>query len=176
MDAYGICYIIADGEADKLCASLVKTGKAWACLSDDMDMFVYGCPRVLRHMSLLKHNAIIYDFNQILTELNLSEKNFREIAVLSGTDYNVHQNISLFETMRWFNEYSVFSKFNDLNESFYKWLFENETRGINCDELNKVLDMFYLDESVQINQCIITRNPNYVDLHNILKEDGFIMC
>ena len=38
----GICYYQADGEADKLCAKLVIDGDAYACLSEDMDLFVYG--------------------------------------------------------------------------------------------------------------------------------------
>jgi hypothetical protein len=111
----------------------------------------------------------MYDFNQILTELHLSEKEFREILVLSGTDYNVHQNVSLFETMRWFNEYSMFSKCNNLNESFYKWLFENEMRVIDYDELNKVLDMFYLDESIYINQS----DNHFDNIKKFLDENGF---
>ena len=39
LDNYGIQWIIAQGEADVLCASIVKTGKAFACLSEDMDLF-----------------------------------------------------------------------------------------------------------------------------------------
>ena len=39
-------YYTAINEADELCASMVINGFAWACLSEDMDMFVYGCTRV----------------------------------------------------------------------------------------------------------------------------------
>ena len=52
--AYGVSYIEAVGEADKLCAKMVCKNKAYACLSEDMDLFVYGCSRVLRYFSLLK--------------------------------------------------------------------------------------------------------------------------
>ena len=41
--AYGCTYYDAPGEADELCAMLTIKGKVWACLSEDMDMFVYGC-------------------------------------------------------------------------------------------------------------------------------------
>jgi len=54
MIAYGVSYIDADGEADQLCASLVLKNKVYACLSEDMDLFVYGCPRVLRYLSFIK--------------------------------------------------------------------------------------------------------------------------
>ena len=57
----GISYYQAKGEADKLCAKLVNKNKVFACLSEDMDLFVYGCPKVLRYISLLNKNVIMYD-------------------------------------------------------------------------------------------------------------------
>jgi flap endonuclease-1 len=178
MDAYGISYIIADGEADKLCAMMVKNGNAWACLSDDMDMFVYGCPRVLRHMSLLKHTVIFYDFDQILYELGFFEKSFREIMVLSGTDYNIHQKISLYDAMDWFSEYSDIYK-NESNVcSFYEWLNTQNYCKLDYDEIIKIYNMFCLldDENVYINSANLIKLPNYVELKNILREDGFVSC
>jgi flap endonuclease-1 len=53
MDLCGVTYYQAEGEADKLCAKLVLDNKVYACLSEDNDMFVYGCPRVLKYISLL---------------------------------------------------------------------------------------------------------------------------
>ena len=52
MDSYGVSYCTAEGEADELCVKMVQKNKAYACLSEDMDMFVYGCNRVLRYFSL----------------------------------------------------------------------------------------------------------------------------
>ena len=49
--AFGESYIDAEGEADQLCAKLVIKKIAYACLSEDMDLFLYGCPRVLRYLS-----------------------------------------------------------------------------------------------------------------------------
>ena len=50
--AYGYSYYVASGEADELCALFVRHKKAWACLSEDMDMFVYGCNRVFRNINI----------------------------------------------------------------------------------------------------------------------------
>ena len=47
MTICGASYIESSGEADVICAEMVINGQAWACLSDDMDLFVYGCNRVL---------------------------------------------------------------------------------------------------------------------------------
>lgn len=178
MDAYGISYIMADGEADKLCAMMVKNGNAWACLSDDMDMFVYGCPRVLRHMSLLKHTIIMYDFHQILNETGFIEESFREIMVLSGTDYNIHQKIYLYDAMDWFNEYVKFYKNEPNCETFYKWLCTKNYCTFDYDELLKIHKMFCLTEEddIYINVTNLTKSPNYIELKNILREDGFVSC
>jgi 5'-3' exonuclease len=174
MDAYGISYLTADGEADKLCALMVKTGKAWACLSDDMDMFVYGCPRVLRHMSLLKHTIIFYDFENILKELGISETSFREIMVLAGTDYNIRQNISLNDSFKWFHEFSIFNKNYVSFLTFYEWLFDNKKCNFNFDELTKIYGMFHINENNYVNYPITHKAPNYVELKKLLKNDGFI--
>jgi 5'-3' exonuclease len=178
MDAYGVSYIVADGEADKLCAFMVKHGNAWACLSDDMDLFVYGCPRVLRHMSLLKHTIIMYDFHQILNEIGFVEESFREIMVLSGTDYNINQKISLYDAVNWFNEYVTFYKNEQKCGTFYKWLCTKNYCALDYDELLKIHNMFCLieDDTIYINIKNLIKSPNYAELKNILREDGFVSC
>jgi hypothetical protein len=85
--AFGASYIDAEREADGVCARLVASGRAWACLSEDMDMFVYGCARVVRYFSILKHSAIVYHLDDILAALDMPHSDFRDICILSGTDY-----------------------------------------------------------------------------------------
>jgi flap endonuclease-1 len=108
--SYGAVYYDAIGEADELCAILSIKGKVWACLSEDMDMFVYGCPRVLRYFSLLNHTSIIYEMNDILNNLGISQKELREICIISGTDYNCltdqTKNVpTLHKTLKYFKKY-----------------------------------------------------------------------
>ena len=86
--AYGASYYDAPGEADELCALLVIKNKVWACLSEDMDMFVYGCDRVIRYLSLLNKTAVLYDTKGILNTLGITQKELRQICVISGTDYS----------------------------------------------------------------------------------------
>jgi len=181
MKAYGVSYCEANGEADKLCVYMVKTGIAWACLSDDMDMFVYGCPRVLRHVSLLKHTVVLYDMDIILKDLKMSIADFRQITVISGTDYNINQDTSLLETIKW---YAQFKKENSVNcneedgPAFYKWL-QKFTKYIrNYENLIAVHNMFYVDDydndlaSHQIHSFTF----NITALQNLLKSDGFVFA
>jgi hypothetical protein len=85
--AYGVSYMDAVGEADVLCAKLALKNKVYACVSEDMDMFVYGCPRVIRYMSLLNQSAVMYDMRAILSCLELTMEEFRGVCVAAGTDY-----------------------------------------------------------------------------------------
>ena len=88
MRAFDMRYVEANGEADIMCAQLVKSGIAHACMSDDMDMFLYGCPRVLRYINLIHGTCVEYDLHRILELLGVSLVGLRKICILSGTDYN----------------------------------------------------------------------------------------
>ncbi len=99
--ALGVSYIEAPGEADKLCAKLVCKNKVYACLSEDMDLFVYGTTRVLRYLSLLNKTVIMYDTKSILSQLNVTLDEFKSICIISGTDYGAHSDNSLFKTLKY---------------------------------------------------------------------------
>jgi 5'-3' exonuclease len=121
LDSHKIPYYEAEGEADELCVSFVNQEKAWACLSDDMDMLVYGCKRVLSNMDLFNQTFNLYDMKTILKELDMDIQTFRQIMVLSGTDYNYDNNINLYTTIKFYNKYKYFINKNR-KESFYSWL------------------------------------------------------
>ena len=165
MDAYNVEYHESNGEADELCAAFVKTAKAWACITDDMDMFIYDCPYIIRNMSLLNHTAHIYDKQTILKELEMTPKQFQEIIILSGTDYNIHSKTSLHETIKWFYEYKKYI----LNTSttctnkpileFYVWLVKH-TKYINdFHELLNTYKMF-ITNNIQI-ENIVTHDTKH---------------
>jgi flap endonuclease-1 len=143
--AYGASYYDAPGEADELCAKLVLTGKVWACLSEDMDMFVYGVHRVIRYLSLLNHTAVLYDMEGILKRLGITQKELREICILSGTDYNIKTDENapnLHKTLKYFKKYKKENNDPDLN--FYDWLKKNTDYIDNYLLLQKINSMFDL--------------------------------
>lgn len=86
--SFGFATIDAEGEADALCAKLSIRKRVDACMSDDTDMFVYGCPVVLRNISLLNHSILRYDTAEILKTLKLTQHEFKMMCVVSGTDYS----------------------------------------------------------------------------------------
>jgi 5'-3' exonuclease len=185
MDSYGVTYYVAPGEADHLCAYLVKIGRAWGCISDDMDMFLYGCKYVIRNISLLKHSAILYDTNQIWEDLEMSEQLFREIMVLSGTDYNIHSQTSLKETIRWYYEYMKYRDKTDANLvdkmlGFYVWLVKNTKYITDYKALLNTCKMFSCNNCDELEKWrtveIQYRLPNQEQIRKIMEPEGFIFC
>lgn len=174
----GVTYYDAQGEADELCAMLTIKEKVWACLSEDMDMFVYGCPRVIRYLSLLHHTAVVYDVTNILSNLGITQKELREICVLSGTDYNVDntRHNSLSNVLKLFKKYHKLQ----LNISFYEWLREHYKNVIqNYDSLSKIYNMFDLNQrfaDLKVIETMKIENGSVMkdELQIILQKDGFL--
>jgi len=150
MDAFGVNYYDAPGEADQLCGYLVKKNKAWGCISDDTDMFLYGCNYILRNINLLKHTCILYDKVSILKDLEMSENIFCEIMILSGTDYNIHSKTSLKETIRWYYKYLDYyyrcKKENKTIPTFYTWLVQNTKYITDYNNLLRIYQIFNNDD------------------------------
>jgi 5'-3' exonuclease len=192
MDAYGVNYFDAPAEADQLCIHFVKTGLAWACLSDDMDMFLYGCPYVIRNLSLMNQQVVLYNMKSILKDLNMNETQFREIMVLSGTDYNINSNTSLHETMKWFKEYKKYcwQFYNNVNYdvnsntkplTFYVWLVKYTKYVKDYSKLLKTFQLFQLSSyNVELNDWnniqIPTKSVNMDKLKQILDKEGFVFA
>lgn len=172
--AFGESYIEAEGEADQLCAKLVIKKIAYACLSEDMDLFLYGCPRVLRYLSLLNESMVLYNLSEILKELEVSLNDFRQICVLSGTDYNNDDNsLDLYKSVEFYKSYKNDEK-NNNNIDFYTWLDNNMKGLINIIELYVINNMFLLDnvnlKRYKINRTLIDKD----NIKEIMKQDGFI--
>uniref|UniRef100_A0A6C0DL80 XPG N-terminal domain-containing protein n=1 Tax=viral metagenome TaxID=1070528 RepID=A0A6C0DL80_9ZZZZ len=142
---YGMTYYEAIGEADKLCALMEKENTVWGCLSDDMDMFIYGCKKVLRCLNLRDQTVVLYNTKQILEKLNISLKELKEICILSGTDYNINKQYNkhdLYKTLYYFKKYK--SK-NYKKLDFYNWLLENSNYIQDYESLKKIHNLFNLE-------------------------------
>lgn len=191
MTALGVTYIESKDESDHLCAFLVKHGFAWACLSDDMDMFLYGCPRVIRHLSMLNHEGVYYDTTQILFDLDMTQEVFNDIAILSGTDYNLGNQKSLSDTVRLYMRFREWSNYNISrrnvpSKTFYEWLIDNTDYIENIDNLQHTRTMFDLnlflethrDEFKEVVNVMPfqLRNIDFLKLKEALNESGFIFA
>lgn len=176
IDAFGVCYIDAPGEADELCAKLVISKIAYACLSEDMDLFLYGCPRVLRYLSLTNSTFIIYYLDKILDDLNFTFKEFKEICVISGSDYITNNTFNLYNALKYYKEYKEANYYNK-NIGFYAWLYNNEpiNKQIDFNELYNAYLMYQVSSNkLKINMSEFNKTINHRKIKQIMEPEGFI--
>ena len=168
LDSYGITQVIAEGEADVLCAKMVLQKKAYACISDDMDLFVYGCPRVLRYLNIKKQTMCLYDTDKILKQLNISYTNFKTMCILCGTDYD-NNTRSVFKLYK----YYLMWKNKSTEKSYIIWIKENYCNEIDLDNYNRICLLFNIDMSKNNNE-LMKGKYNKKKLYEILELDNFI--
>jgi 5'-3' exonuclease len=123
INKYNFKIIESKLESDQICASLLKNNCAWGCLSDDMDMFVYGCKKIIRNLDLINDTVVIYDTLLILHKLKISFTNFQTICILSGTDYFPKYTNNIFDLFKLYYDYD---KHNHNNEKLLNWIIKNK--------------------------------------------------
>ena len=85
-------YVVAPYEADAQLCYLEKTGVISAIITEDSDLLVFGCKKVLLKMDNYGNCTIIdrSQFSNLKGEVSLSgwtDDRFRHMAILSGCDY-----------------------------------------------------------------------------------------
>jgi len=165
-------YYNAEGEADELCAHMVLIKKAWACMSDDMDMFVYGCTRVIRGLNLYTNTVTFYNINGILRDLDLNMTDFRMIAVISGTDYNIDQSIDIVDVLKYFD---IYKKSIDIDVEFYEWYSTMKKIEIDTDKLRNIYNMF-CNKYISIPPRPICNAKKLTTICEFLRPYGFVFA
>lgn len=139
---FGIQCIDAPNEADEICAFLALKKKVYAVMSEDMDMFAYGCPNIIRYFSILNKHCVLYKMSHILEDLNMNMLDFKKLCVISGTDYNnKSKNKNIF---KYYDKYKAYIKsdYTDLFEYYVDIM-----RFENIYELNDVLSLYQVNNN-----------------------------
>jgi len=174
MQSYGVSYYEASGEADCFCAAVVNSGKAYACLSEDMDMFVYGCKKVLRYLSLLNSTAVEYDTATILDDLKMSYEEFKHVCIITGCDYVGKHQRSLQSTVQLLGMYKENRSSCD---TFYDWVVSNTdyfNETVKFEDIESLFDLESCEKDVIGTIQIFNSSPNIKNLTSILSDHGFI--
>lgn len=174
IEYYGVNHYTPPGEADDFCAYMVLSGKADCCLSDDTDLFLYNCPYILRNLSLINHTVIHNDSNKIFEELNISFQSFRDIMILSGTDYHVSKKeLEFDDLLRLYNIY----KENDNIAPCYKWMLTNDF-NISIENIQQIKQLYVVNydlyEDITKDMLIHNFPPKMHLLHKELEKEGFV--
>ena len=132
----------------------------------------------------------------ILDELQMTQTDFKDVCILSGTDYNIHANtitqnskskhknndINLYDTLKLFQKYKDDQGNNEKGnneKTFYQWL-QNNTEYISdlelLEKINKMFDLSVEHYNLDVFKHIkIINGPINNDLlHKIMSEEGFI--
>lgn len=86
----GVPYVDAPCEAEAQCAELVKAGKVYGTATEDMDALTFGSTVLLRHLTFSEARKMpVQEFNydKVLSGLELSKEAFIDLCILLGCDY-----------------------------------------------------------------------------------------
>jgi len=87
LDIYGVKHVIADGEGEFLCAALNRHGIVDAVMTADTDAFPCLAPVVINKIIDSTYFQVV-NLKDMLSKLNLTEKQFVDLCIMCGTDFN----------------------------------------------------------------------------------------
>jgi 5'-3' exonuclease len=125
--------LIADGEGESLCCSLLENGKADIVLSQDTDVLIYVASKILKYSSSTYH---LYNLSEILDQRNLSFDELRTLCFILGTDYN-----------KGLKDYAFVKGYKLIKE--IGWLKVKEKFG---DEYDRLIELFTPNSNFQVIQ------------------------
>ena len=98
--ALGLPMVQAPSEGEAQTAYMVKKGAAYASVSQDYDNLIFGCPRLIKNLSIAgkrkRAGKLAYEtvqpemivLSEVLEALSLTLDQLIVVAILIGTDYN----------------------------------------------------------------------------------------
>ena len=87
-DILGVPYFTSKVEGETMCANLALNGKVDGVLSDDTDVLAYGTKLFLTSINTTKNSCIEIQIDNILSQIDLTYEQFRDLCIMCGTDYN----------------------------------------------------------------------------------------
>ena len=148
-DTRNVDYCVAPSEADVMCATMVLRNRFWGCMSDDMDMFVYGCGHIIRDLDMDTHMVSLYVLDDILEKMHIGHEDFKRVCIMSGTDYDMHVNdvvTTKDERLTFYVVVNMYYRFRNTvkfkNMTFYKWITHYLKMDIDHDALEKIYSMY----------------------------------
>uniref|UniRef100_A0A0N4Z0J0 Sulfhydryl oxidase n=1 Tax=Parastrongyloides trichosuri TaxID=131310 RepID=A0A0N4Z0J0_PARTI len=88
LDALGLPYITAYGEAEAECINLEKAKLVDGIVSDDSDVFLFGCQKVYKNMFSRSKELRCFKMNTIIEKMKYNRFSFISMAMFSGGDYS----------------------------------------------------------------------------------------
>lgn len=97
-DVFGVPYFQSENEAETLCCQMcknvkenegeIKSKKAIGVISEDSDVLAYGSDMLICDLNISNGDCNVIYLPSLLHKMELTQREFLEFCVLSGTDYN----------------------------------------------------------------------------------------
>lgn len=149
-------YIQAKGEAEALCAQLVKKGIVKAVLTKDTDVFTYGCTVVFNKINYANESFTAVCLESILSSLELTYEQFVDMCIMCGTDFN--KNISRIGPHK---AYDLIKKYGSIDKL-------PDDMDISILNHKRIREIFTDEEPSQ--PLSFAAIPNYTKLHEWMVE------
>lgn len=101
ISALGLPIVEAPSEGEAQAAYMAKKGDVYAAVSQDFDSLMYGCPRLVRNLSVAGRKKAIHKLgyisvkpelikiDEVLNSLGIDNDQLIVLGILVGTDYNI---------------------------------------------------------------------------------------
>lgn len=140
---FGVPCVRAKGEADVLIGQLYLNNSINACLSEDMDILIFGCRKMIKFNNKKIYE---YDLDYILFKLSITYDQFLDMCILFGCDYL--RPLSKLDTTYIYN--------NIVNKKLDKLICEN----VSQENYEKYLNEFKYTKDI-FNNCIKNEDIKY---------------
>lgn len=165
-DYMGIGYLIADGEAEHLCAKLSKLNIVDGVISDDTDTLACGSNIVLREFTNKSETVLYYQMSNILYDMDINLSSLVDMCILLGNDYNSKVKGFTYQQI-----YELVKKYKSIES-----IINNTDINIHIP-FKKIRDLYLLkDVKVNLNETNhqLNKSPLITSLINFLKTNSDI--
>ena len=159
IESLGICVITADHDAEAYCSYLSSSGEVEVVLSNDSDVFFFGCKSVL--FNFTEEGGFLVYFEDIIKCLEVSREQFIDICLLCGTDFNDSvRGIGFAKSLALIKKYSSISNKempiydqleHELLEQVRKFTEPTEVKSNYCKEIDiKKVELLFFKHQINI--------------------------
>ena len=172
LELLGIPVIKAEGEADPLCAYLLKNNKnIYGIISDDSDMLIFGAPILMRktinqHFITIKLDDLLNNIELLLLNdykrnIIFNHDNLIDFAILLGTDYGLFKLNKILS-----DSYDILKYYIDNNKDYKQLISEDQYESF------EIIKKYYstFNNSIEILDKLIWKKPKLLELKNRLLE------
>lgn len=153
----GITVITAKYDGEALCSYLSKIGKVEAVITNDSDVFFFGCKNVI--CKFIDDGGLLLSIESVLEKMNINYEQFIELCILCGTDFNEStKGYGFIRSLALIQKYETLEK-----------LMTEIDVSLTFELINEIKEMSnYCDEENISKLILFNTEPNMIKLNQLL--------